>query len=47
MADMRVEQVDDALPGRLERGCVGIHGGQPGERLMRRRDVVPGGTPIL
>src|SRR3546814_20761782 len=43
MPDMWIEQVYDALAGGLERGGVRIDCGQPGQRLMRRRDVVAAG----
>src|SRR5574337_388299 len=40
MADMRVREVDDALPGLLEILCVVVNSGDPSKRLVRWRDVV-------
>src|SRR5215471_18357416 len=37
---MRVRQVDYALAGVLEIGGVPVDGGNPAQRLMRRRNVV-------
>ena len=40
MADMRVCEVDDALPGLPEILCVAVDSGDPSKRLVRWRDVV-------
>ena len=40
MADMRVGQVDDPLPGLLRSSVLCVDGRDPAERLVRRRDVV-------
>src|SRR6266568_938506 len=40
MSHMRIYEVDDALARPLQIVRVGVNGGNPAERLMRRRDVV-------
>src|SRR6185503_4314851 len=44
MADMRVDEIDDALASTLEVVGVPIDDGNPAQRLMRRRDVVAPGS---
>ena len=43
MPHMRIKQVDDALARRLQCCGVRVDSRQPGQRLVRRRDVVAAG----